>query len=134
MSMLDTSSSERKETITAHLAQEHTLVTQQLELLDKTQESTSTESEAGDNQPGHGKNGTRELLSTDIAQVTNNQPSTTEPSKTAVPGLERPMFMLDTSSSERKETITAPHAQEHTLDTQLLELVTKTQRSILIES
>jgi len=55
-----TSSSEVKETITAHHAHLDTEDTQPLELHTKTQKSISIESSTGDHQYTHGPNGTEE--------------------------------------------------------------------------
>jgi hypothetical protein len=74
----DGSSSDMKETITVHHAQPPIRETGNKEHLTKIQAFTFMKSLAGLHQDQTGKTNTRELLITDIAQVTRNPLSTTE--------------------------------------------------------
>jgi hypothetical protein len=124
------SSSDLNPTGIAHHAQDPTMV-ELAALLPKTPTSTSIESRTGKLQLGDGKNGTEELLSTDTVPDTRNQHSTTEVSELVVTGSEELIEKLDTSSSENNPTGIVHHAHTPTLDTPLLELHTRTQRSTL---
>jgi hypothetical protein len=123
----DGSSGENNPTGTAHHAHIPTEV-QPLELLlIRTQESTSTESSDGEHQPTFGKNGTEELLDTDTAQVTEELSTSSEMLELAVTGLNKPIQLLDTSSSENNPTGIAHHAQQDIEDTQLNTLLLITE-------
>jgi hypothetical protein len=147
--MPDGSSSEVKEIITAHLAHKATKDILPLELENRTLESTSMRSMDGNtqvnlnhhqhqNQNHHQEevgtmaNG-RELQTADTVLDTRNLSSPREVLLIALTGLDKLIKLPNTSSSEVKETITALHAQQATLDIQPQELPNKIQRSTSIK-
>lgn len=67
----------------------------------------------------------KESLMEDTVQDTESQSSTPEVLMLVWPGLRVLMQVLSTSSSERREIITAHHAHSPTLDIQLKELDNK---------
>jgi hypothetical protein len=108
--MPDTSSSECNQIGIVHHAHKPIRV-ETVEPQLKTATSTSLESRTGAHQPSDGKNGTRELLSTDTVLDTRKLHSVTEVLEHVATGLEKLTQKLDGSHSEKNPTGIVHHAQ-----------------------
>jgi hypothetical protein len=132
---LDSSSSDTNLTGIAHHAHSTTREILDTLLLKLAPESISTQSEPGKHQPSNGNLTSRELLITDTAQLTREPCTTPELLNNVLNGSETLSQTLDGSSSEDNPTGIAHHAQIHTEDIQLQELLrTETPESQSINS
>jgi hypothetical protein len=130
----DGSSSDTKETTTAHHAHSHIEDMPPPEHHTKTLKSMYIESSDGEHQPTLGKNGIRELPTRDTVPDIESHPTATEPLRLVVSGSNQLMTKPNGSSSENNPTGIAHHAHTPTMDTAPPEPHTITQESSYTES